>query len=134
MGAFDDLAGNPAQGAHVSEGEMRHVLRRAERLARRGVQPPGVAGIRARAVDQADLAREIGAALQARDVVLAQALIQEGAAVFGHAAMVDAVELQASQDRMQVMEAAAEPYHRVDDAWAEEPYSLEDERSENERW
>jgi hypothetical protein len=45
-----------------------------ERIAQHGRHPPGVAGIRARAADQAELAREIAEALQARDVVRAQAL------------------------------------------------------------
>jgi hypothetical protein len=131
---FEGLFGDPAGSTNLAEGDLRYVQRRAERMAQRGVQPSGFAGIRARASDQAELAREISAALRARDVVRAQSLIQEGAAVFGHDAMLAAVELQAGQDRMQAMEAAGEPYHRVDDAWAEEPYSLEDERSEDERW
>ena len=88
MAVFDDLFGNPAQSTNLPEADLRHVMRRAQRLAGRGVQPAGVAGIRARAADQAELAREIAEALQARDVVRAQALIQEGAALFGHGAMV----------------------------------------------
>jgi len=71
---FDDLFGNPAQSTHLPEGDLRRIIRRAQRLVGRGVQPAGVAGIRARAVDQAELAREIAEALQARDVVRAQAL------------------------------------------------------------
>jgi hypothetical protein len=100
---FDDLFGNPAQSTHLPEGDMRRVMRRAQRMAQRGSQSNGahadMAEIRAGAADQAELAREISEALQSRDVVRAQALIREGAALFGHAAMVRAVEAQASQDR-----------------------------------
>ncbi len=71
---FDNLFGDPSASTAMPEGELRHVLRRAQRLAQHGRHPPGVAGIRARAADQAELAREIAEALQARDVVRAQAL------------------------------------------------------------
>jgi hypothetical protein len=129
MAAFDDLFGNPSAGTTLSEADLRHVTRRAQRLAGRGVQPPGVAGARARASEQAELAREISAALQGRDVVRAQALIQEGERVFGRAAMVDAVQLQASQDRTAALETAGEPYHRELDPWADDraPHYPDDE-------
>jgi hypothetical protein len=94
MAVFDDLVGNPSSGTAVTEADWQHVTRRAERLAQYGRQPPGVAGMRARAAEQVELAAEINDALRARDVGRAQALIREGAAVFGHAAMVAAVQLQ----------------------------------------
>jgi hypothetical protein len=135
MAVFDDLFGSVSGSASLPAAVERHILRRAQRLAERGVQPPGVAGMRARAADQAELAREISEALQAHDLAHAQALIHEGAAVFGHAAMVRAVEAQARQERTEAM-GAVDSYHREVDPWADdrEPYGLEDERSEDERW
>jgi hypothetical protein len=99
-------------------------------------QAAGITERRQRAADQAELARQISQALQARDVVSARVLIADGAALYGHSALLAAVELQASQNRMQAMEAAGEPYHREVDPWSDdrEPYGLEDERSEDERW
>jgi hypothetical protein len=120
MAAFDHLFGHPSAGTTLAEGDLRHVMRRAQRLAQRGVQPAGVAGIRARAADQVELAREISEALQSRDVVRAQALIQEGAAVFGHAAMVASVEAvarQAQEDR--TAEHYPLPYD-IEDGWLED--------------
>jgi hypothetical protein len=111
MAPFDHLFGDPSANTTLAEADLRHVMRRAQRLAGRGVQPAGVAGIRARAADQAELAREIGEALEARDVVRAQALLREGAAVFGHGAMLAAVEVQASQDHQDRM---AEHYPAID--------------------
>jgi len=65
-----------------------------------------------------------GEALQSRDVVRAQALIQEGERLFGRAAMVDAVQLQASQDQQDRM---AEHYVAMDAVRdVEEPYYDED--------
>jgi hypothetical protein len=75
---FEGLFGDPSAGTTLAEADLRRVMRRAQRLVGRGVQPAGVAGIRARAADQAELAREIGEALEARDVVRAQALIRKG--------------------------------------------------------
>ncbi len=46
----------------LADADVRRVIRRAQRLVGRGVQPAGVAGIRARAAEQAELARETGAA------------------------------------------------------------------------
>jgi hypothetical protein len=65
----------------------------------------------------------------ARDVVRAQTMIREGAALYGHAAMVRAVEVQASQERTEAMETAGEPYHRADDPWADDhaPHYPDDE-------
>jgi hypothetical protein len=117
---FDNLFGNPAQSANLPEGDLRHVLRRAQRLAGRGRQPAGVAGIRARAAEQTELAAEINDALRARDVVRAQALIAEGERLFGRAAMVDAVRLQARQaqeDRM--AEHYPEPCD-IEDGWLDD--------------
>jgi hypothetical protein len=90
-------------------------------------QAPGVAEIRARAAEQAEFARQIGDALQARDVVSARLLIEEGAARFGHAAMVRAVELEARQEQMEVMDSAQSyPDADRDDWWLDEPYAEED--------
>jgi len=49
--------------------------------------------------------------------------------LYGHAAMVRAVEVQASQERTEAMETAGEPYHRVDDPWADDhaPHYPDDE-------
>src|SRR5258708_11334372 len=118
MDAFDDLFGDPSGTAALAEGDLRHVMRRAQRLAQRGVRPAGVAGVRARAADQAEFAREIGEALQSRDVVRAQALIREGAAWFGHGAMLASVELQPRQDQQDRMaEHEADP----GDRWPGDP-------------
>jgi hypothetical protein len=97
-------------------------------------RPPGVAGIRARAAEQAGLAQEINQALHVRDMPLAQALILEGAAVYGHGPLLAAVEAHARQEAV----AAAEVVRREadeTDPWADdrEPYGLEDEWSEDER-
>jgi hypothetical protein len=102
---FDNLFGAPDGTVALSDADWRRIQRRAERLAQRGEQPPGIAGVRDRARQQSELATEIGDALRARNVVLAQALIREGAAVFGHDAMLAAVEAQASADHMEAMEA-----------------------------
>jgi hypothetical protein len=58
-----------------------------------------VTTVQAPATDQAQLAREIGEALLVRDHARARSLIAEGAALFGHAAMVAAVEEQAREAR-----------------------------------
>jgi len=55
MAVFDDLFGNPSGSTNLAEGDLRRVARRAQRFVGRGAQPPGVAGIRARAADQAGL-------------------------------------------------------------------------------
>ncbi len=83
MNPFDNVFGDPSANTTLAKADLRRVARRAHRLAQRGVQPAGVAGMRARAADQAELAREIGEALQGRDVVHAQALIAEGERLFG---------------------------------------------------
>jgi hypothetical protein len=115
-GLFDDPAGT----ATLAELDPR-VLRRAQRM-HRGGQSNGahadMAEIRARAAEQAQLARAIGEAIEARNIVRPQALIREGAALYGHGALLAAVEAQANQDQQDRM---AEPYHRVDDAWADNP-------------
>jgi hypothetical protein len=118
MAAFDDLFGDPAAGTPLPEADMRRMVRRAQRLAERGMQPAGVAGIRARAAEQTELAAEINDALRARDVVRAQALIREGAALFGHGAMLAAVQLEASQDHQESMAGHyPEPYELDDEEW-----------------
>jgi len=81
------------------------------------VPPAGIAGIRARAADRSELAREISAALQAHDLAHAQALIHEGAAVFGPAAMVAAVEAQARQERTEAMGAVQGPASQYRASW-----------------
>jgi len=106
MAAFDHLFGDPSANTTLAEGDLRRVVRRAQRLAGRGVQPAGVAGIRARAADQGRGGRGIAEALQARVVVRAQVMIREGAAPFGHAAMLRAVEEQTQQERLEQMDAA----------------------------
>jgi hypothetical protein len=97
MAAFDNLFGDLSAGATLTDVDLRHVMRRAQRLAGRGVQPPGVAGIRDRAAGQAELAREIGQAIEANDMALAAAHIRDGAAAYGHSSMVAGVEEQARQ-------------------------------------
>jgi hypothetical protein len=106
---FRDLFGDAAAGPMLTDADLQHIERRAERLAKYGRQPPGaqadIAQIRGRAAGQAELAADINDALRARDVVRAQAMIHEGAALYGHAAMMRAVEAQASADHMEAMEA-----------------------------
>jgi hypothetical protein len=121
MAAFDNLFGTPDGTVALTDADWRRIQRRAERHAQRGVQPPGVAGIRARAAEQAELAADINDALRARDVVRAQAMILEGAAVFGHAAMVAAVEAQASADHMEAMEAVRRREADPGDQWPGDP-------------
>jgi hypothetical protein len=106
------------------------VLRQAVRVfatARCGRYPGAAA-------EQAGLAQEINQALHVRDMPLAQALILEGAAVYGHGPLLAAVEAHARQEAV----AAAEVVRREadeTDPWADdrEPYGLEDEGSEDER-
>jgi hypothetical protein len=121
MAAFDDLFGDATGATRLSEEDMGRIARRAERRARYGRQPPGIAGVRDRARQQSELATEIGDALRARNVVLAQALIREGAAVFGHAAMVAAVEAQASADHMEAMDAVRRREADPGDQWPGDP-------------
>jgi hypothetical protein len=95
------------------------------------MQPAGahadIAQIRNRAAEQAALARQIAEAMRVRDVVHARLLIEEGAARFGHTAMLAAVELQASQERMQAMEPVRESYRGVDDQWPDDRYERDEE-------
>jgi hypothetical protein len=62
----------------------------------------------------------------ARDVVRARFLIEEGARLYGHGAMVDAAQLQASQGRMAALDAARRdvmssyPEADPDDRWSDE--------------
>jgi hypothetical protein len=128
MAAFDDLFGNPAQGTHLSEADLRRITRRADRLASRGVQPSGVAGMRARAADQAELAREINQALHVRDMPLAQALILEGAAVYGHGPLLAAVEAHSRQEAVDAVAAAEVARREADqaDPWSDDPRPYDD--------
>jgi hypothetical protein len=120
--AFDPhLFGDASASSGLSEEDIRRVVVRAERRARYGRQPADVVEMRQRAHEQAELARQIGAALEAHDVVSAQALIQAGAAMFGHRAMVAAVEAAARERQEAALEAAGQPNHHVDDAWWDDP-------------
>jgi hypothetical protein len=78
-------------------------------MAAPGAQPTGiyaeVAQIKDRARQQTELARQISRALHVRDMPLAQELIEDGAEMFWHAAMVAAVEMQARQGRMAAIDA-----------------------------
>jgi hypothetical protein len=109
MGAFDDhLFGNLSGTTPLPEVDLRRIVTRAQRRADRGMQPPGF--YRARAAERHALARQISEALQARDMVHARLLIEEGAARFGHGSMLAAVEVQASQDRTAALEPVRESY------------------------
>jgi hypothetical protein len=101
----DDLFGTPGAATGLSEEDFRRVAMRAERRARYGREAAGITERRQRAADQAELARQISEALQARDVVSARALIADGAALYGHSALLAAVEVQASQDQTEAMDA-----------------------------
>ena len=70
----------------------------------------------------------------ARDVVRARFLIDEGARLFGHGAMVDAVQLQASQDQTEAMDAVRRREADPGDRWPgdPEPYEFEEEWPEHE--
>ena len=85
-------------------------------MAEHGVPPSSIyadaARIRDRAAEQTELARQINEALHVRNMPLAQELIEDGAEMFGHVAMVAAVEMQASQDQQDSM---AEHYQAMDD-------------------
>jgi hypothetical protein len=123
VSVFDDLFGRPEADPRVAEGLLRRVARRADRIAKSGIEPTGLH----RDQGRAELARQIAEALQARDVVRAQALIREGAAVFGHSALLASVEAVARQERTEAM-GAVDSYHSEVDPWSEdrEPYGLED--------
>jgi hypothetical protein len=112
---FDNLFGDLTGSTGLSEEDFRRIARRAERRARYGRQPAGVAGIRARGAERAALAQEIGAALQMNDTLTARDLIEEAARLgYSHADMLAAVELQARQaqeDRMAAMDG---------DRWADD--------------
>src|SRR6516225_8381151 len=94
---FDGIFGDASASPGLSEEEMSHIARRAQRRARYAQPAAGVAEMRERAAHQAALAAQINEALQARDVVSARALVAEGEQLFGRASMVEAVELQARQ-------------------------------------
>src|SRR5258708_2146269 len=117
----DAVLGDPMAGTALTEADLRHVQRRAERLVRYGRQPPGVAGIRARADEQAELAQEINQELHVRDMPLAQALIREGAAVYGHGPLLAAVEAHARAEVARREADQADPWsddrEPYDDGW-----------------
>jgi hypothetical protein len=124
---FEGLFGDATASTTLSDEDMRRVAMRAERRARYGREPAGVTERRRRAADQAELARQISEALHARDVVSARALIADGAALYGHSALLAAVEVQASQDQTEAINAVrreAEP----GDQWADdpEPHAIDD--------
>jgi hypothetical protein len=104
------LFGDPAAGVALDQAVEQHIRRRAQKLAGRGMQPAGVAGARARAADMVELVKEIARALERNDMTVAQALIREGASLYGHSSLAAAVQLQATQDRTAALEAARESY------------------------
>jgi hypothetical protein len=133
---FRDLFGDAAAGPMLTDADLQHIERRAQRLAQRGEQPPGVAGIRARAAEQAELAQEINQALHMRDMPLAQALIREGAAVYGHGPLLAAVEAHSRHEAVEAVAAAEVARREADqaDPWSDdrEPYDSDEGWPEHE--
>ena len=79
MTAFDDLFGDPSASTGLTEADLSRVVQRAERRVKFGRPAAGITEVRERAHAQAELARQISEALQARDIVSARFLIEEGA-------------------------------------------------------
>jgi hypothetical protein len=102
-----DCFGTPGVDTKLAEAHLRRVFRRVQRMAGQGAQPTGVyaevAEVQDRTRQQTELARQINEALHVRNMPLAQELIEDGAEMFGHIAMVAAVEMQASQDQQDRM-------------------------------
>jgi hypothetical protein len=120
MGAFDDhLFGNPTAAVPtLAEHDLRRITRRAQRRADRGMQPPGF--YRARAAEQAELARQINEALRMRDAVSVRNPIEEAARLgYSHTAMLRAVEEQTQQERLEEMDAVRSQ-RREADPWSDD--------------
>jgi hypothetical protein len=111
------LAGPP-------EAHLRRVMNRVKHAAEK---PNGlyrdVVAIRDRARERGELARQIGEALQARDMASARRLIEEAAATFGHKSMLAAVQERAQQDRLEAMSGPDDISPEYEDD--PEPYDME---------
>jgi hypothetical protein len=112
MAVIDDLLGDPSGTTNLAEGDLRRVMRRAQRFAGRGGHVA-----QDRAAEQDALARQIAEAMRMRDAVSARNLIDEAARLgYSHTAMLRAVEEQTQQERLEQMDAARdveEPYHEL---------------------
>ena len=121
-GFFDDLWGD-AVGAHVAvarlgEAALQRINRRAERIAERD-------GRMVRGVNRTDVAREIAEALRIGDQPRARELITAAASLFGQAAIVIEVGLQARQLELDALRAA-EDKPPVEEYDAAHPHDIED--------